>query len=33
MVTTLWAFNIVKAKDASGKEIPVNIEYTDGLVR
>jgi hypothetical protein len=32
MATTLWAFNIAKAKDASGKEIPVNVEYTDGLV-
>ncbi|KAF5314896.1 hypothetical protein D9619_007188 [Psilocybe cf. subviscida] len=31
MATTLWAFDIAKAKDASGKEIPVNVEYTDGL--
>ncbi|KAF5319657.1 hypothetical protein D9619_008644 [Psilocybe cf. subviscida] len=35
VATTLWAFNISKAKDASGKEIPVDLEleYTDGLVR
>ncbi|KAF5315270.1 hypothetical protein D9619_007192 [Psilocybe cf. subviscida] len=32
MATTLWAFNIAKARDASGNEIPVNVEYTDGLM-
>ncbi|KAF5315354.1 hypothetical protein D9619_007133 [Psilocybe cf. subviscida] len=32
IATTLWAFNIGKTKDASGNEIPINVEYTDGLV-
>ncbi|KAF5315269.1 hypothetical protein D9619_007193 [Psilocybe cf. subviscida] len=30
--TTLWAFSIAKTRDASGNEIPINVEYTDGLV-
>ncbi|KAF5315497.1 hypothetical protein D9619_007172 [Psilocybe cf. subviscida] len=29
IATTLWAFNIGKAKDASGKEIPISGEYSD----
>ncbi|KAF5315063.1 hypothetical protein D9619_007436 [Psilocybe cf. subviscida] len=32
MATTLWAFNIAKTKDASGNEIPINVEYTDGTI-
>jgi len=32
IATTLWAFNIARPRDASGNEIPVNVEYTDGLV-
>lgn len=29
----LWAFNISKAKDASGNDIPVDIfEFTDGAL-
>ncbi|KAF5315498.1 hypothetical protein D9619_007171 [Psilocybe cf. subviscida] len=32
MATTLWAFNIGKAKDASGKEIPISEEYSDGMI-
>ncbi|KAF5315445.1 hypothetical protein D9619_007174 [Psilocybe cf. subviscida] len=33
MATTLWAFNIGKAKDASGNEIPISGEYSDGMIR
>ncbi|KAF5314830.1 hypothetical protein D9619_007202 [Psilocybe cf. subviscida] len=32
MATALWAFNIAKTQDALGNEIPVNVEYTDGLI-
>jgi hypothetical protein len=33
MVTTLWAFNISRAKDDSGNEIQISGDYTDGLIR
>lgn len=33
MVTTLWAFNIAKAKDASGNDVPIDGEYSDGMIR
>ncbi|KAF5315496.1 hypothetical protein D9619_007173 [Psilocybe cf. subviscida] len=33
MATTLWAFNMGKAKDASGNEIPISGEYSDGMIR
>ncbi|KAF5325487.1 hypothetical protein D9619_009915 [Psilocybe cf. subviscida] len=32
MVTTLWAFDIGPAKDASGQEIPIAGEYSDGVI-
>jgi cytochrome P450 len=32
MVTTLWAFNISRAKDDSGNEIQISGDYTDGLI-
>lgn len=33
MVTTLWAFNISKAKDDSGNEIQIDGQYTDAIIR
>ncbi|KAF7346415.1 putative cytochrome P450 [Mycena sanguinolenta] len=33
IVSVLSTFNIAKAKDASGKEIDIDPEYSDGLVR
>jgi len=33
MATTLWAFNIEKAKDKSGKDILISGEYSDGMIR
>ncbi|KAI0061723.1 cytochrome P450 [Artomyces pyxidatus] len=32
VASVLSNFNVTKAKDDSGKEIPVNVAYTDGLV-
>jgi hypothetical protein len=33
IVSVLSTFNIAKAKDATGKEIEIEIELTDGVVR
>jgi hypothetical protein len=33
IATTLWAFNIGKAKDASGKDVAISGEYSDGMIR
>ncbi|KAF5314926.1 hypothetical protein D9619_007168 [Psilocybe cf. subviscida] len=32
IATTLWAFNIGKAKDALGEDIPISGEYSDGMI-
>jgi hypothetical protein len=33
IATILATFDIGKAKDASEKELPLDVKYTDGLVR
>lgn len=33
IATILWAFNIGKAKDPLGHEIPISGEYSDGMIR